>query len=202
MPANAQPQEQVIFPAHVSPIGIFFVVVPVLIMIFGALSLSMMRLPIVLMILLLVVMGSCAVLLKSAVEEMGQVVIDWSGQGITVKTLLASTSYYWSHIERVELYDPGATFGDKGRHEELRMAIGLYLRDPERKQRDESEPPDVMLVSRTDGSADKIPKLVERLSNAKRYGGGKDARKLGAAGSANGGRAARSFRKQANAPAA
>ncbi len=181
MSGSAANTDQMVFPAHPSPIGIFFVAVPGLIIVFIGVCFSIYVLPLILKILLLPVLGSCIYAVKNALDEMGQVTLEWSGQGLTVHRILGSDSYYWSHVEGVELYDPGATFGDLGRHEEKRQAIGLFVRDPARKQRPHGSPPDVMVVSRAGEAADKIPKLVERLSNAKRFGGGKDARKLGAA---------------------
>ena len=121
----------------------------------------------------------------------------WSARS---HNILAEQSHYnWSNIERVELYDPGATFGDFGRHAESRSAIGLFIRDPAKTNRQLGDLPDVMLISRVGAAAEKIPKLSERLSNARRYGGGKDSRKIGSSAPAGKGRTAKQFRRSAAA---
>ena len=202
MATSTPTTEQLVFPTHVSPIGVYFAVVSSLGIAFAIATISTSRLPIVLMVLLFAVVCCCVALLKNAIDEMGAVTIEWSSQGVTVRRLLGSVSYYWSHIERVDLYDPGATFGDNGRHEEKRMAIGLFIRDPAKVNRAPGDLPDVMLVSRVGAAAEKIPKLSERLSNAKRYGGGKDGRKIGGTVPAGNGRSPKQFRRSAAAKAA
>ncbi len=196
--------DKVVFPPSFSPIGIFFVVVPSLVVLGIVACLVFQRLPILVMLPLLAVAGCCVVLAKEAIDEMGKVTIEWSPQGLTVHRTLGSVSYYWSHMEGVEGYDPGATFGDFGRHEEKRAAIGLFIRDPNRKARDAGAMPDVMIVSRAGAEGEKIPKLVERIAHARRYGGGKGSRKFGAAAPANvaskptaKSKSARSFRRAA-----
>lgn len=201
--ASTPSVDKIVFPASYAPIGIFFAVVPILVVLGIAACLVFVRLPILVMLPLLAVAGCCVVLAKEAIDEMGQVTVEWSAQGLTVHRVLGSVSYYWSHMEGVEGYDPGATFGDFGRHEEKRQAIGLFIRDPNRKARDAGAPPDVMVVSRAGDAGEKIPKLVERIAHARRYGGGKDARKFGAAPPAKSAskpaaaKAARSFRRTA-----
>lgn len=202
MPENSKASEQIAFPMSRSPIGAFFIVVPALIIVVGAIAQITTKMPLLLRFMILAVMASCIVLLKSAIEEMCDISVEWSAQGVTVKNLFGATTYYWSQVERVELFDPGATFGDMGRHEETRHAIGLYIRNPDKQQRADGDPPDVMVVSRAGSAGDTIPKLVERLSTAKRYGGGKDARKLGGTGNANGSRSAKAFRRPVVTPAA
>lgn len=201
MTATAPTTEKMVFPAHAAPIGIFFIVVPTLVILATAACLLLQRLPFFLIMPMLAVAVSCMVLVKEAIEEMGQVTLEWSGQGLTVHRVLGSVSYYWSHVEAVESFDPGATFGDLGRHEEGRTAIGLFIRNPMRKERPIGAPPDVMLVSRTGEDGDRLPKLAERLGFVRRYGGGKEARRLGgAAGEAPAKpktKAARSFRRTA-----
>ena len=201
MPGSTPASEKIAFPARFSPIGAFFVVVTGGIVVCSALAMLGHRVPVLLMLLIVGVMACCLKLLKEAVEDMGDVTIEWSSQGLDVHRLTGSSSYSWSQIDGVELFDPGGTFGDHGRHEEKRAAIGLYLRDPERKQRPAL--PDVMVVSRAGEAADKIPKLCERLSHAKRFAGGKDARRLGGhAASPVAGRAVKSFRRTATAASA
>jgi hypothetical protein len=201
MAANTPHSETVEFPHHPSPIGVFFVVVPTLVVVFGAIVIASYRLPWIMYILVATVMGCAAVLAKTAIDEIGKVKIEWSAQGVTVHRILGSESFYWSHVERVELLDPGATFGDNGRHDEGRSAIGIFIRDPQRKDRPLSDTPDAMLVSRVGEQAGKIPKLAERLANAKRFGGGKDGRKLGGSAPSQPGRAAKQFRRTASAAA-
>jgi|LNFM01.1.fsa_nt_gb hypothetical protein len=200
MSATPTTPEQILFPTRISPIGVFFVIVSSLTIAFALVTFLSTRLPIPLMVLLFAVVGCCAVLLRNAIEEMAAVTIEWSSQGVTCRRLLGSVSYYWSHIERVELYDPGATFGDFGRHEGGRSAIGLYLRDAAKANKPASDVPDVMLVSRVGEAAEKIPKLADRLSNAKRFGGGRDSRKIGGvAPAASPPRAGKQFRRSAAA---
>jgi hypothetical protein len=119
-----------------------------------------------------------------------------------VRRITGSSTYYWSQIDRIEVFDGGASFGD---NEERRAGIALYMRDPQRKVAGDAPkkvgdaPPDVQLISYTGDMAAKIPKLVERLSNAKRAaGGGKDARRLGAK-PAQGNKAGKSFRRSSTA---
>ena len=181
MSASPPTTDKVDFPTCVSPIGIYFAVVASLIIVFAASTFLTTKLPIVLMLLLVTVVACCFALLKTAIDEMGAVTIEWSNQGVTVRRLMGSVSYYWSHVERVDLYDPGATFGDNGRHAENRSAIGLFIRDPAKPNRPSGDLPDLMLISRVGDAAEKIPKLSERLSNSKRYGGGRDGRKIGSA---------------------
>jgi hypothetical protein len=197
--ASTPAVDKVVFPASFAPIGIFFVVVPALVVIGIAACLMFHSLPIFVIMPLLAVAGCCVYLVKEAIDEMGPVTVQWSTQGLTVHKALGSVSYYWSHMEAVEGYDPGATFGDFGRHEEKRQAIGLFLRDPNRKSRDAGALPDVMIVSRAGEAGENIAKVVERLAHARRYGGGKDARKFGAAqsNSAAGAKPARAFRRAA-----
>ncbi len=203
--SNTPPSaDKVVFPRSISPIGVYFVVVPSVVVLGIAACLVFQRLPILVMLPLLAVAGCCMALVKESIDEMGQVTVEWTSQGLTVHRTLGSVSYYWSHMEGVEMYDPGATFGDFGRHEEKRAAIGLFIRDPNRKARDAGAMPDVMIVSRAGDEGDKIPKVVERLAHARRYGGGKEARKFGAAAPAKveskpaaKKKAARSFRRVA-----
>ena len=191
--------DTVTFPLHLSPIGIFFTIVPALVIATAAYCFMIYKLPIVLMLLMIAVSGCCAALIKAAIEEMGPVTVEWSTQGVTVRGVLGAMSYYWSHIERVETYDPGATFGDRGRHEEQRVAIGLFIRKPAKKNVVGDDVPDIMIISRAGEAGEKIPKLAERLSNARRYGG-KDTRKIG--GQPANSRQARQFRRTASATAA
>lgn len=201
MTGNNPASEKIAFPPRFSPIGAFFVVVTGCVVAFSSVAMFDHKVPVLLMLLIVSVMGCCFKLLKEAVEDMGSVTVEWSSQSLEVHRLTGSSSYSWSQIDAVELFDPGATFGDHGRHEEKRAAIGVYLRDPARKQRPAM--PDVMVVSRAGEAADKIPKLCERLSHAKRFAGGKDARRLGAhVASPAAGRAAKSFRRTATAASA
>lgn len=202
MSSSPTTSDKIHFPTHLSPIGIYFAVVPGLVVVFAAATLLTTRMPIVLMILIGAVAACCVALLKQAIDEMGAVTIEWSNQGVKVSRPLGSVDYAWSHIERVELYDPSATFGDNGRHEEKRSAIGLYIHDPAKKNRPSGDLPDVMLISRVGAAAEKIPKLSERLSNARRYGGGKDGRKIGTNAPAGKGRSGKQFRRSAAASAA
>lgn len=199
MPTSAQTTDKIQFPTHASPIGIYFASVSSLTIVFAVGTLVTARLPIILMLLLVAVAACCVALLKQAIDEMSAVSIEWSNQGVTVGRLLGTVNYTWSHIERVELFDPGATFGDNGRHEEKRTAIGLYIQDPAKKNRPSGDLPDVMLISRVGAAAEKIPKLAERLSNARRYGGGKDGRKIGTSAPAGKGRSSKQFRRSAAA---
>ncbi len=197
MSSSPSTPEQIQFPTRFSPIGVYFAVVSSLTITFALATFLSTRLPLPLMGLLLAVIGCCVVLLRNSIEEMGSVTIEWSSQGVTCRRPLGSVSYYWSHIERVELYDPGATFGDFGRHEDGRSAIGLFLRNPANANKPASDVPDVMLISRVGEAAEKIPKLAERLSNAKRYGGGKDARKIGVNAPVVSPRSSKQFRRSA-----
>ena len=197
-PASTPATEQVEFATRVSPIGIFFGVVSASVVVCAAITMASHKPPVLLMLLMMGVMGCCIKLLKNAIEDMGQVTIEWSSQALVVHRLTGNSSYSWSQIDSVKLFDPGATFGDHGRHEEKRAAIGLYLRDPERKQLPDL--PDVMVVSRAGEDAEKIAKLCERLAHAKRFAGGKEVRRVGAV-AIPAGRAAKSFRRTAAAPA-
>lgn len=200
MPDSAPKSDTLVFPMHVSPIGIFFVIVPTVVILFTGMALWTTKLPLPLIGLLLVVVASCVALAKAAIDEMGAVTIEWSGQCVTIHRVMGSETYYWSHVERIETFDPGATFGDLGRHEEKRIALGLLVCDRTKKGALAEAPPNVLLISRVNEDKERIPKLAERLGNAKRNGG-KEMRKLGGAAQAANGKSPKSFRRNSTAAA-
>ena len=194
MPANVPASDTIEFPAQRSPLAIFFVVVPVLTIVTIAIVVLNHKLPIYLMCLLGVVAIGCLALAKAALETIGDVTLELTGEELVVKRLLGSASYSWSHIESVKKFDPGPTFADT-RSEEGSAGIGLFLRDPERKKEREADaPPDVLIVSRNAEEADKVAKACERIANARRkaMGGAGDQRR-----GAVGGKSTRAFRKPA-----
>ena len=188
------------FPARVSPIGAFFVLVPFLSLVTIGWTIAHHRLPIYIILLLVVVAGCCGKLLKEAIEDLGPVGVEWTNQGVTVSRLLGSYSFTWSQVEKVEKHDPGATFGDFGRHEDSRAGVGLFIRNPDRKERAIDAAPDVLILSRCGADAEKVGKLAERLTHAKRFAGSKDPRRSGVGPAGN--RSNKVFRKSATVTAA
>jgi len=179
--ATTPASEQMVFSPAIAPIGVFFALVPAFISLAALVAIIFNSLPLSLIALLLGLVGCCTMLIKRAVGDMCQVTVEWSPQGLTIHRLFGGATYPWTHIERIEMLDPGATFADFGRHEELRAGVGLFLRDPSRKERLPGDPPDVLVLSRCGGEAERIPKLTEKLSAAKRgANGGRDIRKIGA----------------------
>jgi hypothetical protein len=205
--ANAPSSENMVFPAAIAPIGVFFVVVPAAIILAAIYVLVRYNLPWIIIASLPVVIVTCGMLIKQAVSDMSEVTVEWSSQGLTVRSALGGSIYSWTELEKIELHNPGASFGDRGRADDARASIGLFVRDPSRKEREHDAPPDVTILSRSGDDVAQLPKLVERLSAMKRgNGGGKDGpRKFGAPAPALGkaaksGKAAgaKSFRRTAN----
>lgn len=200
--AAAPQSERIDFPARVSPIGAFFVLIPTLILFTIGWTIVHHRMPIYIILLLLVVAGCCGKLLKEAIEDLGPVSVSWTSQGVTVNRLIGSYTFSWSQVEKVEKHDPGATFGDFGRHEDGRAGVGLFIRNPDRKDRAIDAPPDVLILSRCGSDADKVANLADRLVHAKRFAGGKDPRRGGVVPAGGANRPNKAFRKSATVTAA
>lgn len=176
---NAPASDQMVFPAAISPIGAFFVAVPAAIILTAAFVLVTHELSLIVIAVLPIVMVSCAMLIKQAVTDMCEVTVEWSSQGLTVGRITGGTAFVWTEVEKIEAHDPGVGFGDAAGGDG-RASLGLYIRNPERKEREHGEPPDLIVLSRAGVEAEKIPKLVDRLSTAKRGAGGKQGRRFGA----------------------
>ena len=193
MTATTPPADQIEFPAQKSPLAMFFVVVPTLTIVTIALVVMQHKLPLYLIALLLLVGGGCMMLAKAALESLGDVKIDLTGEELVVRRLVGSASYSWSNIESVKMLSPDPTFADI-RGEEGTIGIGLFMRNPDKKkERDADAPPDVLIVTRSAEEADKVAKACERISNARRkaLGGGGDQRRGGS------GKQGKAFRKPA-----
>lgn len=197
--APKPPAERADFPMRISPIGGFFLAVPALIIVVILWTIAAHPLPIYIIVLLLVIVGCCGKLVMEAIIDVGQVSVEWTSLGVTIYKPIGSCTFTWSEVEKVEKHDPGATFGDMGRHEEGRAGVGLYIRNPNRgAERERDAPPDVLIVSRCGAEAERVAKLAEKLAHAKRFAGGRDPRRGGAT-AASGGRSAKAFRKTAAA---
>ena len=189
------PTESMDFPARISPIGGFFLAVPTAIVATIVWTITFHALPIYITALLIVIAGCCVKLVKEAIEDLGQVTVEWTTQGVTVNRLIGSFAFSWSEVEK---HDPGATFGDSGRREDGRAGVGLFIRNHERgKERVSDTLPDVLIVSRCGADAERVVKLAEKLAHAKRFAGGRDPRRGGIAQPA--GRSTKAFRKTATA---
>ncbi len=194
MTAPTPPADQIEFPAHKSPLAIFFVVVPTLTIVTIAAAVIQHEMPLYLIALLLLVGGGCIMLAKAAVESLGDVTIDLTGEELVVKRLVGSASYSWSNIESVKTLRPDPTFADI-RGEEGTIGIGLFMRNPDKKKEREADaPPDVLIVTRSAEEADKVAKACERISNARRKAMGGGDQRRGGIGS---GKPAKAFRKPA-----
>lgn len=166
--STSQVADKIEFPGRTSPLTVFFVVVPILIIVLTGWVLMKYRLPIPLMGLLAIVAASCAVLVKSAAEHLGEISVELTAEEVIVKRVVGSASYGWSQIESVKVVAASPSFGDSGRGEEGRCGLGLFLRTAEKKERSASDPPDVMVVSRSGEDVGQLQKAAERLSNARR----------------------------------
>lgn len=196
MKVASKQAESIEFPAQNSPIAMFFAVVPALTFFAVVFALLRNSFPTYLVGQLLVVAGGCLFMVKLALEGLGPVTLEMTPQELVVKRMLGSTSYPWSNIESVKLFDPGATFANSGRGEEAHAAIGLFLRAPDKKARDGDAEPDVILISASAEEADKLAKACNRLELARRkaMGGASNEPRRGGLG-----KPAKGFRRPAAA---
>lgn len=191
--------EEIEIPAQNSPIALFFVVVPPLLLVAFGYAMMRFALPKPLLGLLALAVGSSLVLFKGALEALGPTTFELTPQELIVKRWVGSASYAWSDIESVKLVDPGATFSDSGRDDEGRAGIGLFMRKTDNKPRDPEAEPDVILVARSGEEREMIVKASERIAATKRKSMGPvDTRR----GPPQLGRSAKSFRRPAQSPAA
>ena len=179
-PATKTATEEIEFPAQNSPLAILFVVVSLLTLVVTVYVLAKVKLPTYLFGPLVVVAGSCAVLAKLALEGLGAITLEITQQELVIKRMIGSSSYSWSDIESVKLFDPGATFANGGRGAEAYIGIGLFMRKADKKERDPSADPDVLVAAFTSAEADIVSKACNRLDLARRRsmnGGGNDAKR-------------------------
>lgn len=163
-------KDKIFFPGTNKPIAIFFSVVPVLTALVAAYSIYIYKLPLILICMLTVLIASCIMLAKAAIESLGDVTIEMSTHELTIRRLAGGTSYPWTEIESVKLIDPGATFGAHALEDQKTCAIGLVLRKPDRKETPPDDQPDVLVIARAGDDAAAVTKAYERISAMKRGG--------------------------------
>ena len=176
---SAQQADQIVFPARIPPLAVFFVAAPLGTIMAIAVVLFTYKLPMLLIILLGLVGISCIALIKEAVVHLGPTTLEMTGQGLVIKRMLGSECYSWSQIDKVKLVDPGPSYSDS-RHEEGRAGIGLFLRGAETKERAPEAEPDVILICRSAVDAGPVILACERIATVKRMSvNGRDPKRTG-----------------------
>ncbi len=178
--ASTNSKDRIFFPGTNRPIAFFFVIVPVVTTIVAGICVYKYKLPIALIGLILLLIGSCVVLAKAALFSLGDTTIELTAQELKVQRLIGSASYNWSDIESVKLIDPGVTFCDNALEDEKRAGIGLILRKTDRKEAPSDDTPDVLVVVRAGDDVLKVTKAFERINAMKRGGSGARGGKPGA----------------------
>lgn len=168
-PAAAAAVTTIFLPRGISAMAAFFAAVPALTIL--AIGIAVMRnaLPLPLTALLAIVACSCGYWIKIALPQLGDINIEMTAHDLVIKRLIGRSTYPWSQIESVKLFDPGSTLADSGRGEEGRVAIGLFLRSTA-KTRTPDAPPDVTVITGTADNAEPIIKACERITVHHRRG--------------------------------
>lgn len=178
-PVAANQPDILVFQRPPSPLAIFFIAVPALLLLMLAITIANHKFPLPLLGLLAVLGGSCMFWISQAIGEIGTVTIEMTPEELRVKRLVGSSSYSWSFVESVKMFDPDSTMADGGRTDEGRAGIGLYLRDPNKKERAPDAPPDAVLVSGIGDLAEHIVKSIDKISNYHRRMANSDRGKPG-----------------------
>ena len=166
-----QPVDQIAFDRGLAPIAMFFLVVPMLILVMIGITLMTHSFPAPLVALLLVLAMSCLGWIVVSVQEVGSVTIELGAEEIKVKRMLGGESYSWAAIDDIKLLNPGPSLSDSGRHDDPRAAIGLWMK-AEKKDKSADLPPDVIIVSGSGPLAEVIVRSSERIISHFRRGGG------------------------------
>ena len=188
-----QASDAIVFHRTIAPLAVFFVAVPAITLVAIGIAIFLNVFPIPLLVLLAVVGGSCMFWIKVALPQIGSVTVDLTAAELRINRMFGGVSYPWSHIEAIKLVDPGSTLADSGRHEDGRVGIALFLRSTAKDRKPDS-PPDEIVVTGNQDSADAIITGCERMVAYQRRSSG------GERGSQGGfGRNGKSFRKPAKA---
>ena len=161
---NQRPQASdiLVFVRPRSPIALFFLILPVSIVVMIGVTVVSNSFPLHLLAVLAAVAGSCLFWIKTAAQQIGNVTIEMSAQTLIVRGLTGSQSYAWTDIEAIRLFDPGSTLADSRNHEGGRVGIGMFLRTKD-QNREEGAAPDVLVVTGTKDEAANVIKGCERM---------------------------------------
>lgn len=159
----------ILLPRGIPPMAAFFVAVPALTILAIGIAVMGNALPLPLTALLAIVVCSCGYWIKIALPQLGDVSIELTAQDLVIKRLTGRSTYPWSQVESVKLFDPGSTMADSSRNGEGRVGIGLFLRSTA-KTRTPDSPPDVTIITGSADTAEPIIKACERITSHHRRG--------------------------------
>lgn len=163
--ASAESQDEVVeFAGSLSWLAIALAVVPGLVVLQSAYVLIVKPVPWPLIMLMLPVMGACALLAAKALEGILATTVTLSPQGIAVTRALGSQSFSWMDIEDVKLVPAPGTFADNPAHNlASRIGIGVFLRANAKDREDPNLADEVLFVGSEEDTS-RLLGIMERIN--------------------------------------
>lgn len=156
--------EAVEFAASPSWLAIALAIVPALVVLQCVYVLVMKPVPWALIVLLVLVMGTCGVLAMKALEGVLATNVKLGPDGIVVARTFGSKSLSWMDIEDIKLVPAPGTFADNPGHNlASRIGIGVFLR-ANAKDREDANLPDEVLFVGSEEDASRLLGIMERIN--------------------------------------
>jgi hypothetical protein len=140
-------------------------IVPGLIVLQSGYVLLVKPVPLTLLLLLVMVIGTCGMLAVTALDAVMPTTVALTQDGVEIKRQLGTKTFGWSEIEDIKLVPaPGTISDDPTRKHANRIGVGLFLRATA-KDRTDPNLADAILFVGTDEDTGQLLGIMEQINS-------------------------------------